>query len=139
VSQSVYLLDGSIAANIALALEEKDIDRERVVHCASLAQLESWIGGLPEGIDAPVGEQGRRLSGGQRQRIGIARALYKDAPFLLFDEATSALDATTEGAVLDAIRRARPNVTMLMISHRAAALERCDRVLRLKGGLLKPA
>jgi ATP-binding cassette subfamily B protein len=138
VSQSVYLLDESIAANIALTRSDRDIDRERVAQCANVAQLSEWIADLSRGLGTIVGEQGRKLSGGQRQRIGIARALYKCADFLVLDEATNALDSQTELALLDAIRGSRPDITVLMISHRASALDRCDRILKVEGGRLAP-
>lgn len=139
VSQQVYLLDDNVAANIALAPAGSFVDWERVANCASIAQLDRWIADLPAGLHTMVGEEGRRLSGGQRQRIGIARALYKNAPFLLLDEATNALDANTEAALLDALRGTRPEITVLMISHRETALVRCDRVLKVEGGRLAPA
>ncbi|QIK96137.1 ABC transporter ATP-binding protein [Sphingomonas sp. HDW15A] len=139
VSQSVYLLDDTIAANIALAPREAGIDLARIANCAAIAQLEDWVEGLPDRWQTLVGERGGRLSGGQRQRIGIARALYKNAPFLMLDEATNALDTDTEAALLDAIRKNRPETTLLMISHRIAALKRCDRILVVEGGRLAPA
>ena len=138
VSQSVYLLDESIAANIALTPSNKHIDWRRVQECAKIAQLDDWVAELEEGLGMIVGEQGRRLSGGQRQRIGIARALYKDAEFLVLDEATNALDGDTEAALLGAIRQSRPEMTLLMISHRETALARCDRVVKVEDGRLAP-
>jgi ABC-type multidrug transport system fused ATPase/permease subunit len=80
-----------------------------------------------------VGERGVQLSGGQRQRIGIARALYKEAEILVLDEATSALDIETEEEILDLIF-SMPDVTVLMVSHRAGSLDRCDRIVMLDDG-----
>jgi len=77
------------------------------------------------------------LSGGQRQRIGIARALYKRASVLVFDEATSALDSTTEKAVMDAVDNLNRNLTILIIAHRTATLDHCDRVIWLEQGRVK--
>ena len=139
VSQAVYLLDDSVGANIALVPAGAKSDRRLAGQCAEIAQLDRWINELPDGLDTIVGEQGGKLSGGQKQRVGIARALYKQSDFLVLDEATNALDAETEAALLDAVRQARPGITVLMISHRATALQRCDRVLKVEGGRLAPA
>lgn len=138
VSQSTYLVDDSIAANIALAPGAGETDLDRIAECARLAQLDGWIAGLPEGFDTAVGERGRRLSGGQRQRIAIARALYKGASLLVLDEATNALDPATERALLDRLRSERPGLTVLLISHRPSTLERCDRLLRIEDGRVLP-
>ena len=139
VSQSAYLLDDTIAANIALAPAAAGADSARIAECARIAQLDQWIATLPDGYGTIVGERGQRLSGGQRQRIAIARALYKQAALLVHDEATNALDMPTEGALLDALRRERPELTIILISHRASTLERCDRVLVVEGGRVTPA
>ncbi len=100
VPQQIYLLDASIAENIALGVPRDEIDYLRVREAAALAQAASFIERLPEGYEETVGENGVQLSGGQRQRIGIARALYRDSPILVLDEATSALDGDTEAAVM---------------------------------------
>jgi ATP-binding cassette, subfamily B, bacterial PglK len=134
VPQAIYLIDDSIAANIAFGQERIDADRIRV--CARAAHLDDFVEGLPDGYDTEVGERGIRLSGGQRQRIGIARALYKQAPVLILDEATSALDDATERAVMGSIMALGPEMTIVMIAHRRSSLEGCDRVVRLEGGKL---
>src|SRR6202034_1170483 len=96
VPQNIFLLDASIAQNIALGIPAAGIDRSRLLEAARLAQLDELIATLPCGYEQTVGERGIRLSGGQRQRIGIARALYRQASVLLLDEATNALDGLTE-------------------------------------------
>jgi ABC-type multidrug transport system fused ATPase/permease subunit len=132
VPQAIYLIDASIAANIAFG--QKGIDRDRVRACARAAHLDDFVAGLPAGYDTEVGERGIRLSGGQRQRIGIARALYKQAPVLILDEATSALDDATEKAVMRSIMALGPEITIVMIAHRGSSLEGCDRIVRMEGG-----
>jgi len=83
-----------------------------------------------------VGERGVCLSGGQKQRIGIARALYKNATVLIFDEATSALDNKTEKEVMYAINALRKDLTILIIAHRETALQGCDVIANLEGGVV---
>jgi ABC-type multidrug transport system fused ATPase/permease subunit len=134
VPQAIFLADDTIAANIAFGREAGAIDMERVREAARLAEIDSFIAGLPEGYATGVGERGVRLSGGQRQRIGIARALYKQASVLVFDEATSALDDATEGAVMASIARLPRSLTLVMIAHRLTTLRQCDRIVRLDHG-----
>ena len=96
VQQEVFVLDGTLAENIALGC--RSIDKERVAEIVRQVRLDAWVDELPQGIDTPLGEGGGRLSGGQKQRVGIARALYKKAEVLLLDEATSALDNADVGS-----------------------------------------
>ena len=135
VSQSVFLTDSTILANIALGCKAEDIDMERVVKAVEAASLSEFVAMLPNGLDTRIGECGALLSGGQRQRIGIARALYKGAQVLFFDEATSSLDNQTEQSINEAIvELARNNeaLTIVVIAHRESSLGYCDRVITLK-------
>jgi ATP-binding cassette subfamily B protein len=134
VPQSIFLIDSSMAENIAFGVPKELIDIKLVQDAAKQAQIAEFIEGQPNGYNSQVGERGVRLSGGQRQRIGIARALYKKANVLIFDEATSALDDTTEKAVMDAIERLDRSVTVLIIAHRLTTLRNCDRIIELKDG-----
>ena len=134
VQQEVFVLDGTLAENIALGC--RSIDKERVAEIVRLVRLDAWVDELPQGMDTPLGEGGGRLSGGQKQRVGIARALYKKAEVLLLDEATSALDNETERAVnemlLSLMKECR-GLTVLTIAHRESSLAYCHRVIRLNG------
>jgi ATP-binding cassette subfamily B protein len=134
VPQSIYLADSSIAENIAFGLPRDQIDIARVHEAAEQAQIACFIESTQEGYDSFVGEMGIRLSGGQRQRVGIARALYKQAPVLVFDEATSALDNVTEEAVMAAVKGLSKQLTIVMIAHRLSTVQHCDRVIRLEQG-----
>jgi len=138
VPQSVFLLDSSIAENIAFGLPARQIDWPRLEAAAERAQLGGFLRGLPQGVHTPVGERGVRLSGGQRQRIGIARALYRQAPVLVLDEATSALDTATESRVMEAIADLGPGITVLMIAHRLSSLAGCHRLIRVAQGEAHP-
>ncbi|HET8692889.1 MAG TPA: ABC transporter ATP-binding protein [Steroidobacteraceae bacterium] len=134
VPQSVFLLDDSVAANIALGVEAAEIDMARVERAARIAQVHDFIvRDLPQGYGTLVGERGASLSGGQRQRIGIARALYRDPPVLVLDEATNELDLVTELKLLDALRGLGRR-TIVFVSHRATVAGFCDQVAVFEGG-----
>ena len=135
VPQEIFLTDASVAENIALGIEPEQINMDRIIRAARIANIDSFIHrDLPLGYDTIVGERGVRLSGGQRQRIGIARALYHDADLIVFDEATSALDNLTENEVMAAIDALPGDKTVLMIAHRLSTVKRCDRIVVMEGG-----
>jgi ABC-type multidrug transport system fused ATPase/permease subunit len=135
VPQDIFLVDASIAANIALGVPENEIDAERVRECARMAQVDRFIEEeLPERYETRVGERGVRLSGGQKQRIGIARALYHDPEVIVFDEATSALDNLTERDVMAAVGALQGQKTIIMIAHRLSTVKICDRIVVLEKG-----
>ena len=134
VSQDIVLFRGSLADNLAYAVP--GASREAVAAVARLAQLDSLIAELPEGLDSPLGERGQQLSGGQKQRIAIARALLQDPLILVLDEATSAVDEATEREVIEAIDRLFARRTRILISHRPSTLANADLCLHLQGGHL---
>jgi ATP-binding cassette subfamily C protein len=133
VPQDIYLMDETIAENIAFGIEPSSIDHEALRKAAQGAQILEFIEQeLPDGFQTVVGERGVRLSGGQRQRIGLARALYHNPQILILDEATSALDHETEAAVMETINRLQGTLTLITIAHRLSTLNRCDRIIELK-------
>lgn len=134
VQQDIFLLDDSILKNIAFGELEAKIDSNRINLAVAEAKLDEFVASLPEGINTNLGERGVRLSGGQKQRIGIARALYRDTPILIFDEATSSLDNKTETEIVEAIRSFKGVRTTIVIAHRLSTIEHCDRVVELKNG-----
>jgi ABC-type multidrug transport system fused ATPase/permease subunit len=137
VPQQIFLIDDSVAANIAFGIPPAQRDMAAVERAARLAELHEFITtDLPQGYDTIVGERGVRLSGGQRQRIGIARALYHDPEILIFDEATSALDTMTERAVMEAVRKIGRDKTIIMIAHRLTTVRNCDTIFLLEDGRL---
>jgi ATP-binding cassette subfamily B protein len=136
VPQAIYLADDTIAANIAFPRQAVGMDQERLAAAVRAAQLESFLAGLPDGLETYVGERGVRLSGGQRQRIGLARALYRRPRLLILDEATSALDGATEAAVLAALQQLRGDLTLVTVAHRATTLATCDRLIEVERGLV---
>ena len=135
VPQHIFLVDSSVAENIAFGVPRGQIDMEAVRNAARIAQIDDFImSELPYGYDTVVGERGIRLSGGQRQRIGIARALYRNPDVIVFDEATSALDNSTERAVMEAMKTLLGKKTILMVAHRVTTLADCDTIFMLKDG-----
>ena len=140
VPQQIFLVDGSVAQNIAFGLPAEAIDQAAVERAARLANLHDFVvNELPQGYDTEVGERGVRLSGGQRQRIGIARALYHDPELLVMDEATSALDTLTEQAVMDAVHNLAHRKTIVLIAHRLSTVRGCDCIYVLENGRLTGA
>ncbi|CAO5679888.1 MAG: Protein glycosylation K [Holosporales bacterium] len=132
VPQSIYLIDDTVAKNIAFG--EDEIDLKKLNFVIDAAQLRKFTDSLPLKEETIVGERGIRLSGGERQRIAIARALYHDPEVLIFDEATSALDTETEEKLMETIYSVSKNRTVIMIAHRTSTLSKCDRVIRIDGG-----
>ena len=133
VKQDTFLMEASIQDNITLG--DPQVDEERMHYAIEQASLQTFIDGLPEGLNTLIGERGSKLSGGQRQRIGIARALYKKTEILVLDEATSALDNETEREVNEAINKlSHTDITILIIAHRITTLRECDRIYELGQG-----
>ncbi len=133
VAQDTILFDETIRNNITYG-HEGEISEDSLRAAVEAAHVAEFTDRLPKGLDTYVGEQGLRLSGGQRQRIAIARALFKDAPILIFDEATSSLDAVSERLVKDATEQLLHNRTTLVIAHRLSTIESADRILVLDHG-----
>lgn len=134
VPQNVFLINATIAQNIALGIPKELINQDDVEKAAKMAQALEFIDQLPDGFDTMVGERGVKLSGGQKQRLGIARALYHNPDVLVFDEATSALDGMTEDAVMQAVQSLSSERTMILIAHRLRTIQACDRILMLDAG-----
>jgi len=129
VPQFIFLLDDTIASNIAFG--DENIDLERVKWASDQAVLSDVISDLEDGFDTMVGENGVKLSGGQRQRIGIARALYRKPKLLVLDEATSALDEATEKIVMDNIYGFLNESSVIMIAHRLSTIKKANEIIDL--------
>ena len=137
VPQSIYLINDTIAANIALNINSSTINYEAMRRASMFAGISSFIDSLEGGYQTIVGENGSTLSGGQRQRIGIARALYKGASIILLDEATSALDEATEFHVMESMKNLQLNITLIIVTHRTNLLDNFDTVYKLSAGKLQ--
>jgi len=132
VPQDIFLIDDTIARNVAFGLPDEEIDPVRLREACATAQILDFIEAeVRDGFDTIVGERGIRLSGGQRQRVGLARALYHRPSLLILDEATSALDVATEGRLLEALRGLEGKLTMVVAAHRLSAVANCDQLIDL--------
>ena len=135
VPQELFLLDGTIAENIAFGFAGDELDRRRVEEVSDIAQAREFIeDGRSDGFDALVGERGVRLSGGQRQRLALARALYGRPNILVLDEATSALDPATERKVVDALAEAHDQLTVVTVTHRLGTVRDYDCIHYVEAG-----
>ena len=136
VFQSFSLLAGTIATNVAQ--DQVNIDMERVRECISKAGLKTKIESLKNGyetyLNRAVFEEAMLLSGGETQRLMLARALYKDAPFIVLDEPTAALDPIAESDMYQKYEKMTKGRSSIYISHRLASTRFCDRILLIAEG-----
>jgi ATP-binding cassette subfamily B protein len=134
--QDSFLFSTTVARNIGFSLDDTDThDAQEAIRArAKDAQVLDEALALPDGFDTVVGERGVQLSGGQKQRIALARALMWQPDILVLDDPISAVDARTEAAILETIQREAERRTILLITHRVAAAERCDRIVVLDHG-----
>ncbi len=130
--QDIELFDGSIAANIARFGE---LDSEKVIEAAKLADVHEMILQLPDGYDTVIGQRGGALSGGQRQRVGLARAVYGEPSLVVLDEPNSNLDDKGEVALAQAVRKLqKKGATIILVTHRQSLLQVVDTLMFLKNG-----
>ena len=128
VPQGNQLMSGTIREIISFSDPSRAHDEEALARALRIACADGFVAELEQGLDTLLGERGSGLSEGQLQRVAIARAVFSESPVLLLDEATSALDAATEQQLLQNLR-AMTDRTVVIVTHRPAALEICDRVL----------
>ena len=131
VPQGNFLMSGTIRELVSFAAPESAHDEEMMRYALEMACADEFVAGLENGIDTQLGERGAGLSEGQMQRLAIARAIFSQSPILLLDESTSALDADTEKKLLKNLR-SMTDKTVVIVTHRPAALDICDRVLEFK-------
>ncbi len=136
VPQEVYISNSNIRRNVALGLNDEEIDNSRVQSALRKAQLEEFAEDSASGLELEVGERGSKLSGGQRQRVGIARALYSDPKLLVLDEATSALDGETEAEITSTLLGLKGEITLIVIAHRLSTIKEADHVIYLHDGAI---
>ena len=129
VPQGNQLLQGTIREAVSFADPEAASDEDRLWNALKLACADSFVRMLENGPDTLLGERGAGLSEGQLQRLAIARAIFSGSPILLLDEATASLDGETETRLLENLRQLTDK-TVLIVTHRPAALSICDRVLQ---------
>ena len=132
VTQEPILFNDSIANNIALGMENANINE--ITDAAKIANAHLFIEKKEFGYDANIGDRGMKLSGGERQRLTIARAVLKNPPILILDEATSSLDTESERLVQDAINNLMENRTSVVIAHRLSTIRHADEIIVLRKG-----
>ena len=134
IPQSPFLIDASLAENVAFGVSPGSIDYQKVYKAIEQAQLSEVLARMSDGIFSRLGENGVKLSGGEGQRVAIARAFYHNRNVFIFDEATSALDTETEKNVVEMIESLHGEKTMIVIAHRISTLKHCDMIYKLEGG-----
>ena len=117
VPQDIFIFETSILENIVNKTSNEEIDQDRLNLAIKCAELEKFIKNKKDNLDYILALDGQNMSGGQKQRIGIARALYKDTPLVIFDEATNALDEKTEKQIYRNIKKFYNDKTFICISH----------------------
>jgi len=135
VFQESYLINDTIAANVALG--EKDIDFDRVKESLIKANAFGFVKNLALGINERILDRGSRFSGGQRQRLALARALYKDPKILIMDEPTSALDRNAENIFIDSLKKISGSKTIIIISHKDNILNSCDKIIKINNQIIE--
>jgi ATP-binding cassette subfamily B protein len=132
VMQEGYIFNDTIASNIAVG--EDFIDKKKLHHAISVANIQDYINMLPLGVNTKIGAEGSSLSTGQKQRLLIARAVYKDPKLLFFDEATSALDANNEKVIMENLNQFFKNKTAIVIAHRLSTVKNAHQIIVLEQG-----
>jgi ATP-binding cassette subfamily B protein len=132
VMQDGFIFSDTIAANIAVGVEE--IDKERLLHAVETANIREFIEELPLKYNTKIGMEGKGISQGQRQRLLIARAVYKNPEFLFFDEATNSLDANNEREIIDNLRTFYEGKTVVIVAHRLSTVQHADNIIVLDKG-----
>ena len=134
VMQDGVIFAESIGRNIAI--DDSEIDFQKMYNAAKVAQIHEFIKSLPLKYETKIGLNGIGLSQGQKQRILIARAVYKQAPFLFFDEATNSLDANNEYAIVENLSEIYKNRTVIVVAHRLSTVKKADQIVVLNNGMI---
>ena len=132
VMQDGYIFSDTIANNIAPGVEV--INKEQLLHAATVANIADFIDSLPLGYNTKIGSEGHGLSQGQKQRILIARAVYKNPKYIFFDEATNALDANNEKIILENLQEFFKGRTSIVVAHRLSTVKNADQIIVLEKG-----
>ena len=128
VPQGNQLMTGTVREAVTFADKTRMKNDEQIRQALKIACADEFVSELENGIDTLLGERGTGLSEGQTQRIAIARAIFSESPVLILDEATSSLDIATEKKLLENLRQ-MTDKTVIIVTHRPAALTICDRIL----------
>ncbi len=131
VPQGNKLMSGTVREVVSFADRDSINNDDKIAQALKISCADEFISELEHGVDTVLGERGTGLSEGQMQRIAIARAIFSEAPILLLDEATSALDEQTEKRLIKNLRELTDK-TVIIVTHRTAALSICDRIIELE-------
>jgi ABC-type bacteriocin/lantibiotic exporter with double-glycine peptidase domain len=137
VQQQPVFFNASLRQNLTQG--RADVTDDALWQALKLAELDSTVQSLPDGLDSSIGRDGVKLSGGQRQRLMIARMLLNPAPVIVLDEALSAVDALTEARILANLQPFMRDKTVLIISHRLSVLRHVDMIYVLEDGSVRQA
>jgi ATP-binding cassette subfamily B protein len=132
VMQDGVIFSESIARNIAV--DDGDIDEQRLEQAARIANIHDYIMGLPLKYNTKIGRDGVGLSQGQKQRVLIARAVYKNPSFIFLDEATNALDAKNEKVIVENLNEFYKGRTVVIVAHRLSTVKNADQIIVLDAG-----
>ena len=134
IPQKTYLLSGTVASNVAYSSDINDIDDVRVYEAVKIANLDTYINDLDDGIYGSIAKNGANLSGGQRQRLSIARAIYKNPEIIVFDDSFSALDYKTDLSVRKALKEKYRNAIKIIVAQRVNTVKDADKIIVLEKG-----
>ncbi len=137
IPQFIYLTDDTLKKNIALGVDESEIEEDQILRSVKEADLTNFVKNLDYRANDILGERGIKISGGEMQRIGLARAIYNNPDLLIFDEFTSSLDSRTEEGILENIKRYKGKRTIIIISHKLSTLKDCDRIIEVVNGTIE--
>lgn len=132
VMQDGVIFSESIARNIAV--DDREIDTERLHRAAEIACIHDFVMGLPLQYETKIGAEGNGISQGQRQRILIARAVYRNPDFIFLDEATNSLDAGNERRIVENLAKFYQGRTVVVVAHRLSTVRDADNIVVLDGG-----
>ena len=132
VMQEGVIFSESIARNIAV--DDGDIDKERLLKAAEIACIKDYVMALPLKFNTKIGRDGVGLSQGQKQRILIARAVYKNPDYIFFDEATNSLDANNERSIVENLDKFYKGKTVVIVAHRLSTVKNADQIVVIDHG-----
>jgi ATP-binding cassette subfamily B protein len=132
VLQDGFIFSDTVENNICIG--EENADEDRLNNAVKLANIESFVKGLPLGYKTKIGAEGMGISQGQKQRLLIARAIYKNPDYLFFDEATNALDANNESVITKNLEQFFKNKTVVVVAHRLSTVKNADQIIVLDNG-----
>ncbi len=132
--QKIFLLNDNIINNVAFGVDEKNINRSRVLEVLNKVNLYKELNKFDKGLETELGNNGLVLSGGQAQRLGIARNLYSNKSLMILDEFTSSLDQTNEDKIFEEINKIKENKIIIIVSHSENIKMKCDQILEVSDG-----